>query len=133
MMRLWVFAAAAVLVSGCAKPRWDRPDEAYKSFSAALRKGELQVAWDDLSSDTRKAVQAKSKEVSTASGGAVKDDPMLMFFASGYKPLPQGDVKVTSEESQSAIVEVAVGSASESQRMTREGVRWTVDLTDAFK
>ncbi len=128
-----VLAAAVVVFCGCSRPRWDKPDEAYKAFSAALRHGEIQVAWDALSEPTRKAAEARSKEVSTASGGAVKDEPMLMFFSSGYKALPQGDVKVTSQEGQSAVVEVDVGGTSQSQRMAKEGERWTVDLTEAFK
>jgi hypothetical protein len=125
--------ALAVVLLGCGGPRWDKPDEAYKTFSAALRKNDVQTAWSGLSAETKKAVEERSKAVSAASGGTVKDDPMLMFFASGYKPLPQGDVKVVSEEGQSAVVEVAVGSTTQSQRMLKEGGRWTVDLTDAFK
>jgi len=85
--------------------------------------------------ETRQAIEARSKAVSAASGGSVKDEPMLMFFASGYKPLPQGDLKVATEEGQTAIVEVAIGDGgtTQSQRMTKEGDRWAVDLTDAFK
>jgi hypothetical protein len=122
-------------LSGCNRPRWDRPDEAYKSFSSALRRGEVKTAWEALSADTRKAMEARSKVVAEASGGSVKDEPMLMFFASGYKPLPQGDMKVAKEEGQSAVVEVTIadGGATQSQRMVKEGDRWAVDLTEAFK
>jgi hypothetical protein len=132
-MKAWCAMALLVALAGCGRPRWDKPDEAYKSFSAALRKNDYQTAWSDLSSDTKKAIEDRAKTVAAAAGGTVKDDPMLMFFASGYKPLPQGDVKVVSEESQSAVVEVAVGSTTSSQRMHKEGDRWTVDLTDALK
>lgn len=132
-MKAWCVIALLSVLAGCGRPRWDRPDEAYKSFAAAVRKNDLATAWGDLSSDTKKAAEARSKAVAAASGGTVKDDPMLMFFASGYKPLPVGDVKVVSEESTSAVVEVTVGGTSESQRMQKEGDRWTVDLTGAFK
>src|SRR4051794_13313953 len=89
---------ALLVLIACSKPRRDRPDEAYKSFSAALRKGEVQAAWGALSGATQKAITAKAKEVAGASGGSVKEDPALMLFASGYKALPQGDVKVASED-----------------------------------
>ena len=58
-----------------------------------------------------------------------------MFFASGYKPLPQGDLKVAKEEGLSAVVEVSIadGGATQSQKMVKEGDRWAVDLTEAFK
>ncbi len=124
-----------LLLAGCNRPRWDKPDEAYRAFSSAVRRGELKVAWEALSADTRKAAEARSKTMAEASGGSVKDEPMLMFFASGYKPLPQGDVKVAKEEGQTAVVEVAIGDggATQSQRMVKEGDRWAVDLTEAFK
>jgi len=124
---------ALVALSGCSRPRFDRPDEAYKSFSSALRKQDLKGAWDALSADTKKAMEAKSKAVAAASGGSVKDEPMLMLFASGYKPLPQGDLKVAKEEGQIAVVEVAVGGATQSQKMIREGDRWAVDLTGVLE
>jgi hypothetical protein len=73
--------------------------------------------------------------VSGASGGSVKDEPMIMFFASGYKPLPQGELKVAKEEGQTAVVEVAIGDGgvTQSQKMVKEGDRWAVDLTEAFQ
>lgn len=126
---------ALLLLGACGRPRWDKPDEAYRTFSSALRKGDLATAWGGLSEQTRKLAEARSKEVSAASGGSVKDEPMLMFFASGYKPLPQGDLKVATQEGQNAVVEVAIGDAAlpQAQKMTKEGDRWLVDLTDAFK
>ncbi|MBL8950791.1 MAG: hypothetical protein JNK82_08450 [Myxococcaceae bacterium] len=135
-MKVWAHCVLVlVLVSGCNRPRWDKPDEAYKAFSSAVRRSDVKVAWEALSADTRKAAEARSRALAQASGGSVKDEPMLMFFASGYKPLPQGDVKVAKEEGQSAVVEVAVGDGgvSQSQRMVKEGDRWAVDLTEAFK
>jgi hypothetical protein len=135
-MRGPLIAAALLLVAtGCNRPRWDRPDEAYRAFSAAVRRGELKAAWEGLSADTRKAMEARAKAVSAASEGSVKDEPMLMFFASGYKPLPQGELKVATEEGQSAVVEVAIGDGgvTQSQKMIKEGDRWAVDLTEAFK
>lgn len=133
MRALAIFTVLAL--AACSRPRWDRPDEAYQAFSAALRKNELKVAWDALSTETRKAMEERSRAVSAASGGSVKDEPMLMFFASGYKPLPQGDLKVAKEEGQIAVVEVALGDGgmTGSQRMIKEGDRWAVDLTEAFK
>ena len=132
MVRLWVICAACILAA-CGRPRWDRPDEAYKAFSAAVRKGELQAAYAGLSSPSRQAIEARAKEVARASQGSVKDDPVLMLFASGYKPLPQGEVKVASENGPSAVVEVTVNGTAQTQRMSKEGERWTVDLADAFK
>lgn len=122
-------------LSGCSRPRWDKPDEAYKAFSGALRRNEIKTAWDGLSEGTRKAAEARSKEVSKASGGSVKDEPMIMFFASGYKPLPQGELRVAKEEGQTAVVEVAIsdGGVTQSQKMVKEGDRWVVDLTEAFQ
>jgi hypothetical protein len=98
-MKVWALLVPLLFLSlGCNRPRWDKPDEAYRSFASAVRRGEVKIAWEALSADTRKAAEARSKEMAQASGGSVKDEPMLMFFASGYKPLPQGDVKVAKEE-----------------------------------
>lgn len=131
--------AACVIVTllalgGCSRPRWDKPDDAYRSFASAVRKGEYKTAWDALSAETRKKMEERAKAVSQASGGSVKDEPMLMFFASGYKPLPQGELKVAKEEGQSAVVEITIadGGVTQSQKMIKEGDRWAVDLTEAF-
>jgi hypothetical protein len=128
------FVAALLMLSGCSRPRWDKPDEAYRAFSSAVRRGEYKTAWDALSAKTRKKMEERAKAVSQASGGSVKDEPMLMFFASGYKPLPQGELKVAKEEGQSAVVEVTIadGGVTQSQKMIKEGARWAVDLSEAF-
>jgi hypothetical protein len=42
-------------------------------------------------------------------------------------------VKVASAQGETAVVEVTVNGTAQTQRMSKEGERWTVDLSDAFK
>ncbi len=123
----------AVAVVGCQNPRWDSPELAYASFAKLLQKGELKAAYDALSGPTREAIEARAREVADASGGAVRDDPAYMTFLTGVKPQPVTRLELVEHKGTEAIVRVTSGEKSAEVRLVKEGDRWKVDLTDAFK
>jgi hypothetical protein len=134
-------------VAGCREPKWDKPEDAYTSFAQAVRIGraklsagdekagraELKTAYEALSGPTRTAIEERSKEISSTSGGAVKDDPVLLAFVTGVKPEPLEAVRTLHEEGAAATVSVTVGGKTVEQKMVKEGERWKVDLSEAFK
>ena len=60
-------------LAGCRSDRFDTPDDAYRLFSSALKRSDVNMAWESLSAETRAALESKSKAISDASKGAIKD------------------------------------------------------------
>lgn len=120
-------------LAGCRSDRYDTPEDAYRLFSAALKRSDVNAAWGALSSDTRALLEQKSKEVSAVSKGAIKDEPKLLTFVSGVKVLPIGAVTVLSADGAQAVLEVTDGSGKRKQKMVKADNRWYVDLTDSLK
>lgn len=120
-------------LAACRQPSWDTPEAAYSSFSQALQRGEYQLAYQALSSESRRALESRSKQISAASGGAVRDEPWLLAFATGAKPRPLTSVKVVSQDERSAVISAAADEQTAQVRMVKEGDRWRVDLSETLK
>jgi hypothetical protein len=125
--------ALAFALPGCRAPRFDTPETAYASFSSALLHHEYKTAYDALSTETRKAIEAKSKEISTTSGGAVADEPTQLAFGTGSKPSAITEIKVVRQEGDAATVSVTAGGHTSEQKLVKEGAAWKVDLSESFK
>ena len=67
-------------MTGCRSDRSDSPDDAFRLFSSALKRSDVNTAWDSLSGDTRALLEQKSKAVSEASKGAIKDEQKMLTF-----------------------------------------------------
>ncbi|MBS1149924.1 MAG: lipoprotein, partial [Myxococcaceae bacterium] len=120
-------------LAGCRSDRTDTPDDAYRLFSSALKRSDVNTAWDSLSPPTRALLEQKSKEISDASKGAIKNDPKLLTFVSGVKVQPIGEVKVLKIEGELAVLEVTDPAGKREQKMAKIGNRWYVDLTDTLQ
>ena len=118
---------------GCRSDRSDTPDDAYRLFSAALKRSDLNTAWDSLSVQTRTVLEQKSKAISEASKGVIKDEPKILTFVSGVKIQPLGEVKVLQSEGPIAVLEVTDPTGKHEQKMVKVDNRWYVDLTDSLK
>lgn len=131
-------ALAMVLVlllglAGCRSDRNDTPENAYRLFSAALKRSDVNLAWESLSAETRALLEKKSKELAEASKGAIKDEPRLLTFASGVKVQPIGEVKVLRTDGAVALLEVTDPAGKREQKMVKVDNRWYVDLTDSLR
>ncbi|MHB8877898.1 MAG: nuclear transport factor 2 family protein [Myxococcaceae bacterium] len=131
--RLPALLLLVVVAAACKGPRWDTPEAAYATFAQAMMRGEAKLAYEALSASTHKAIEERSKELSAASGGAIRDDPVLLTFATGVKPRLVTEVKVVKVEGDTATVTVTAGGQTQEQRMVKEGGRWRVDLSETFK
>ncbi len=132
-MNRFLLLVLMVGLAGCRSDRADAPDDAYRLFSAAIKRSDVNGAWDALSADTRAMLEAKSKAISEASKGAIKDEPKMLTFVSGVKVQPIGVVKVLKLEGAMAVLEVEDPAGKREQKMVKVGNRWYVDLTDSLK
>jgi hypothetical protein len=111
----------------------DRPEDAYTSFSRAVIRNEHAKAYAFLSKETQALLSERAKEISSASGGAIPNDPALLALASGMRSSALTEVKVIKQEGDIATIAVTAGGQTREQRMVKEGERWAVDLTEALK
>lgn len=135
-VRLGLLSAWAVVgVAGCARPEAPTPENGYRAFAQALRVGDARTAWAALSPATQQLAQARSKALSEASGGVVKDEPALMLLQSGTRPRTEPDgglgrVTLLSTDGGAAVLEVTSGPTTQHITMVRVGTRWAVDLRE---
>ena len=120
-------------LAGCRSDRTDTPDDAYRLFASALKHSDVNTAWDSLSVETRTLLEQKSKAISEASKGAIKDEPKMLTFVSGVKIQPITDVKVLKTEGAICLLEVTDATGKREQKMVKVDNRWYVDLIDSLK
>lgn len=123
-------AVVALLLAACNRPRWDTPVDAYLSFARAVQKGEFDVAYGGLSEATRGAMAARAKEISQASGGAVRDDPVALFFVEAARAPQVTEVKLAKLEGTAAVVSASADGQSQQVRMVREQGGWHLDVPE---
>ena len=128
-MRLGLIAVAALALASCQRPKWDTPVDAFKSFHAALKRGDAKTAWDGISRDSRGRIESKLKLVSKASGGVVPEtETAVMALGTGLKTEPVGEVTLKESSGDAAVVLVKIKDAQREQRMVREDGKWRLDL-----
>ena len=133
MFRALLPFAALALAAGCNRPHFDTPAAAYDSFARAIQKGDYQVAWSALSSGTQQLLSDRAKEISSASGGSVRDDPAALFFAEGARAPLVSEIKVVREEGDSAVLAVTAGGTTREVRMVKERGSWRIDSEPALR
>ena len=131
MARMFLLVLLA-LAGGCRSDRSDTPDDAYRLFSSAIKRSDVNAAWECLSVETRTLLEQKSKAIAEASKGAIKDEPKMLTFVSGVKVQPIGEVTVLKTDGAVAVLEVTDASGKREQKMVKAGNRWYVDLTDSL-
>jgi hypothetical protein len=129
MRRATPLLFALLLAPGCARPPPSSPQAAYEAFATALRRGDARTAYASLSRSTQDAMTARSRAISEASGGVVRDEPALAMFQSGTRPAPLGEVTLVEESAGRAVLEV---SGVRVRMIQDDGGRWAVDLSDLY-
>jgi len=121
---------AVLSLAACEKSRGGSPVDAYVSFSRAVQRGDAKAAYALLSSRTQEKLAARTKEISAASGGAIKDDAAALAFSGAPRPDPLNEVKLISQAGDQATLEVQAGGGTERLTMLKEKSGWKVDLGD---
>lgn len=135
-MRLPVQLLLVLLLplGGCNRPRYDTPQNAYTSFHQRMQRSDYTEAWKALSEPTRQALTSRAQEVARASGGAVKADAMIFFFANVPPPADFTEVRLVTQEDQTARVLVVGADQSQKEvRLVRESSGWKIDLTHSLQ
>ncbi|GEN06413.1 hypothetical protein MFU01_14500 [Myxococcus fulvus] len=129
----WLLALLLVGMAGCNQPRFGTPQDAYTSFHRLVKRGELRQAWGALSQPTQAALQKRAQAVSDASGGAVKAEPLGLFFANVPPPPDVTEVSLVREAGDEATVLVRSSGSTHEVRMVREPSGWKVDLSASLQ
>lgn len=136
---LGLLAACTLLgFAGCQRPAAPTPENGYRAFAEALRLGDARTAWAALSPATQQLAKVRSKAISEASGGVIKDEPALILLQSGMRPRTEPDgsmglVKLVSTDGGTAVLEVTSGATTQHITMVRVAARWAVDLCDILR
>lgn len=124
-------AFALLLLAAACRPPAPPPDTAegaYRSFNAALQRGNDEAAWKALSSATQKAMEARAKAIAEASKGAVQDDPRALLFQ-GRPGVITGLTQLGTDGGVT-VLEVATASGTREVKMVKDSGGWFVDLTE---
>ncbi len=148
-MRCLAIVVSVVLVAACERPvaKPTTPEATYRLFAEALRGRDPKTAWELLSPTTKSLAEARSKAVSAASHGLVRDEPMVMVLQSGVMPDPKlGEITVIGNTENSPAIEspprdkiavLEVGPPERRQRVTLikpvRAASWSIDLSAAFR
>jgi hypothetical protein len=127
---LVLLLALAVPATGCNRPDFSRPVEAYLSLARALQKGDAKTAWNAVSTPTRERLEKRAKEISAGSGGALREEPAALFFGASYDRRPVKEVKLLREEGNVAILSVVPDEGPPREvRMVKEEDGWKLDAS----
>lgn len=129
VMRIVGVVFLMVMAAGCRREH--SPEDAYRGFIKALQKGDTKKAWSSLSALTRQKLEERSRAISEASQGGVRDEPELLIFQ-GTRPGPLGEVSPVKADETSAVLRVASGSKPHQVKLVKESGRWRIELSDAI-
>ncbi len=121
---------AFIPLASCERSRADSPVDAYTAFSKAVQRGDSKAAYASLSQATQKVLEARAKEISSASGGAIKDDPAALAFSTAPRPDPLTEVKLVQQNGDRAVLAVSAGARYQKVGMVHENGGWKVDLSE---
>jgi hypothetical protein len=133
LMRLSLLVPITLLLA-CERPAPRTPEAGYRAFADAVRRGESKPAWAALTRPTQTALEARSKAISEASKGLIRDEPALMLLQSGIRATPSQEltIKTLSSDGGTATLEVAGSTGTQRITMIHDGDRWLVDLSDVL-
>lgn len=127
-MKLALAIPVAVGLAACDKPRGGSPVDAYASFARAAQRGDAKAAYALLSLRAQQQLARGAKDVSSASGGAINDDPAALAFSAAPRPEPVTEVKLISESGDQAMLAVKAGGRTAQVKMVKEQSVWKVDF-----
>ncbi len=132
VMRIAGVLFLMIATFGCLPAPTNSPEMAYLSFTDALSKGDTTKAWNLLSNPTRTKAEERSKSISLASKGVVRDEPRSLFFQGIRADQPGRVVKVTADAA-TAVLKVASASGVREVKLINDNGKWFLDLSDSLE
>lgn len=129
IMAVTAMTVVLALSASCRREPANSPEAAYRSFIEAIQKGNTRKAWNALSAATRQKVEARSKAISEASKGVVRDEPEQLLFQ-GTRPGPLGEVTQLEAGESSALLRVASATGAREVKLVKDSGKWLIDLSD---
>ncbi len=117
---------ACLILSGCKGET--TPEDAYRTFAAALANRDGDKAFSMLSQESQEKLTKLAQEASAKAQGGVPADPRRMIVSGDPAAKAIKEVKVVSRGQGSAVISVDDGSGPKPVKMVREGLRWKVSL-----
>ena len=130
-MRLLVLLL--LLLGACHAQAPDTPVAGYLAFLSAVHQGDEAAAYAMLSEGTRKKLDERARELSTASGGALQNNAADWVFSPSQPTATPSEVREVHREGNTATLEVAEDGGVAAVRMVREGAGWKLDLSAEVK
>ena len=130
-MRLGVVLMFMLAVACRREPSTATPELTYRTVTDALQKGQARQAWNLLSATTRERVTAKSKQLSEASQGLVRDEPETLLFQ-GSRPGVISEITQVRADETTATLEVKSAGGTHEVKLVKDSGKWLVDLSDTL-
>ncbi len=132
-MRIVGVVLLLLVAAGCRREApTNSPEAAYRGFIEALQKGNTRKAWSSLSAGTRHLAEERSKAISEASKGVVRDEPELLVFQ-GTRPGPLNEVTQLKADDTSAVLRVASASGQREVKLVKDSGKWLIDLSETLE
>lgn len=104
--------------------------DVYSSFTRAAQRGDSKVAYALVSSRAQRLLAERAKQVSSASGGAVRDDPAALAFSASARTEPVTELKLVSQTGERATLSVKAAGRTSQVSLVKEQTGWKVDFGD---
>lgn len=131
-MRVGVLLVLVLIAAGCQKPVATSPEATYRAFVTALQRSDARRAFDMLTPATREKVQLRSKAISEASQGLVRDEPQLLLFQSS-RPGELGEISQVRADEATAVLKVATADGEREVKLVKDSGRWLIDLSEQLE
>lgn len=139
--------AFTVPLAACQKAPVNSPEGTFRAFSDALRRQDAKTAFSLLSQKSQALLAERSKALSAASKGTIRDEPALLTFLTPRRANPLVSISVAKSDDASAVIEVktcdrpldaggacpAGADVQERVAMVKEAQRWAVELPELVK
>lgn len=116
-------------ISACELPTTADPVGAYLGFQKAAQGRNAQSAFAALSSATKEVTRQRSKAISIASGGVIKDDPISMVMTPPLRRSETAKPRVSKIEKDTAWVLIDENGRPSEVKLVLEQGKWKIDLT----
>ena len=117
--------ASVLATTACNRPDAD-PERAFRHFADRVQRRDAQGAWELLAPATQEQLAALVHQRSSASGGAIPDDPQQVVLGNAQLARPIESIEVTEATADQTVLRVVSGGAEDRVTLVRTAEGWRV-------